>query len=346
MWCEYIEGYSVCWKVPAELGRRNDGAAGVQEMGLGMVVKIVNTWNLRFSLLPHFMCEKMHGIFRCTRPRHYQHNFGPSVQLPGWVDKCIPGEPEGGACKNWGHSGDIRSIVDGRRSGEASALKAWCAHLVQVGQGRLSLSLLNSESWATCQAKPAWIFPPMIPARIPHANSVSQQSGLASHRLVQSQVIAATAQMCKPMTWRITGQRTWKRRLASCDQPLLVDHGIPLAFRYWGWSRSIMGFPINQAVSRDRGFWTQQFILTKIHFLIQHDHHDHHDPTTKGHQDCQLLVLIWKKFNISAEGWLTWEPTPSGSTMSLGQKFRVMASYCLASSSESMIYHATSGVFR
>lgn len=110
---------------------------------------------------------------------------------------------------------------------------------------------------------------------------------------------------------------------------------------YWGWSRSIMGFPINQAVSRDRGFWTQQFILTKIHVLIQHDHHD---PTTKGHQDCQVLVLIWKKFNISAEGWLTWEPTPSGSTMSLGQKFRVMASYCLASSSESMIYHATSGV--
>ena len=84
-----------------ELGRRNRGAAGVQEMGLGMVVKICQPLKFAILTLASFhLWKKSHGIFRCTQPRHYQHDFGPSVQVPGWVDKCIPGEPEGGACKN------------------------------------------------------------------------------------------------------------------------------------------------------------------------------------------------------------------------------------------------------
>ena len=28
--------------------------------------------------------------------RKYDHSFGPSVHVNGWVDKCVPGEPKGG----------------------------------------------------------------------------------------------------------------------------------------------------------------------------------------------------------------------------------------------------------
>jgi len=46
------------------------------------------------------------GVAYNPRNEHYQHNFGPSVQLPGWVDKCIPGEPEGGYR---GYSADVQT---------------------------------------------------------------------------------------------------------------------------------------------------------------------------------------------------------------------------------------------
>ena len=46
------------------------------------------------------------GVAYNPRNEHYQHNFGPSVQLPGWVDKCVPGKPEGGYR---GYSADVQT---------------------------------------------------------------------------------------------------------------------------------------------------------------------------------------------------------------------------------------------
>jgi len=46
------------------------------------------------------------GVAYNPRNEHYQHDFGPSVRLPGWVDKCIPGKPEGGYR---GYSADVQT---------------------------------------------------------------------------------------------------------------------------------------------------------------------------------------------------------------------------------------------
>lgn len=40
------------------------------------------------------------------RNEKYSHNFGPSVKLPGWVDKCVPGDPKGGYR---GYSADVQT---------------------------------------------------------------------------------------------------------------------------------------------------------------------------------------------------------------------------------------------
>ncbi|CAE7663864.1 GAS2 [Symbiodinium sp. CCMP2592] len=46
------------------------------------------------------------GVAYNPRNEKYDHSFGSSVQIAGWVDKCVPGEPKGGY---WGYTADVVS---------------------------------------------------------------------------------------------------------------------------------------------------------------------------------------------------------------------------------------------
>ncbi|CAE7941819.1 GAS2, partial [Symbiodinium necroappetens] len=46
------------------------------------------------------------GVAYNPRNEKYDHSFGPSVHVAGWVDKCVPGDPKGGY---WGYTADVVS---------------------------------------------------------------------------------------------------------------------------------------------------------------------------------------------------------------------------------------------
>ncbi len=88
-------------------------------------------------------------LWQLPNPRHYKHNFGPSVQLPGWVDKCVPGKPEGGAWK----TPQLRTIFVAcvfclaASHGSPGRLPWIQCRCTNRWFGRVLVSWLGSETW-------------------------------------------------------------------------------------------------------------------------------------------------------------------------------------------------------